>query len=74
MLAELPELGSLIRRQIASLAGLAPCTRRSGQWRGKSFIESGRASVRTALYMAAATASRCNSPLAVFSPAVAGGG
>ena len=66
LLAELPELGSLTRRQIASLAGLAPCTRQSGQWRGKSFIEGGRASVRSALYMAAVTASRCNAPLTVF--------
>mgnify|MGYP006262641421 FL=1 len=48
------------------LAGLAPCTRQSGQWRGKSFIEGGRASVRSALYMAAVTASRCNPPLTVF--------
>ena len=38
LIAELPELGSLDRRQIAALAGLAPWTRQSGQWRGKSFI------------------------------------
>jgi transposase len=63
LLAELPELGRLNRRQIASLAGVAPYTRQSGQWRGKSFINGGRASVRQALYMAALSAARCNGPL-----------
>ena len=38
LIAELPELGTLDRRQIAALAGLAPWTRQSGKWRGKSFI------------------------------------
>jgi transposase len=66
MLAELPELGSLNRRQIAALAGLAPFTRQSGKWRGKSFIGGGRASVRTALFMAAMTAMRCNPTLRAF--------
>jgi transposase len=56
MLAELPELGSLGRRQIAALAGLAPFTRQSGRWRGKSFIGGGRASVRSVLFMAAMAA------------------
>jgi len=51
LLAELPELGTLDRRQIAALVGLAPWTRQSGQWRGKSFIGGGRASVRAALFM-----------------------
>jgi transposase len=46
LLAELPELGTLDRRQIAALAGLAPWTRQSGKWKGKSFIGGGRASVR----------------------------
>jgi transposase len=46
LIAELPELGSLDRRQIAALVGLAPWTRQSGQWRGKSFIGGGRKSVR----------------------------
>ena len=41
LIAELPELGSLDRRQIAALVGLAPWTRQSGQWRGKSFIAVG---------------------------------
>jgi len=66
MLAELPELGTLNRRQIAALAGLAPFTRQSGKWRGKSFIGGGRASVRTALFMAAMTAMRCNPVLRAF--------
>ena len=66
MLAELPELGSLNRRQIAALAGLAPFTRQSGRWRGKSFIGGGRASVRAALFMAAMTAMRHNPVLRTF--------
>ena len=45
-LAELPELGRLTRREIASLAGVAPFTRQSGQWKGKSMIAGGRAPVR----------------------------
>jgi transposase len=66
MLAELPELGQLDRRQIAALAGLAPFTRQSGQWRGKSFIGGGRASVRAVLFMAAMTAMRHNPLLRAF--------
>jgi transposase len=65
-LAELPELGSLNRREIASLAGLAPFTRQSGRWKGKSMIGGGRASLRAALYMAALSAIRCNRSLKVF--------
>jgi len=66
LLAEMPELGRLTRRQIASLAGLAPWTRQSGKWRGKSFTGGGRASVRTVLFMAALTATRCNPLLKAF--------
>jgi transposase len=66
LLAEMPELGTLDRRQIAALAGLAPWTRQSGQWRGKSFIGGGRASVRSALFMAAMVASRHNPNLKSF--------
>jgi transposase len=65
-LAEVPELGSLDRRRIASLAGLAPYTRQSGRWKGKSMIGGGRAAVRTALYMAALSASRYNPALKLF--------
>jgi transposase len=66
LLAELPELGSLDRRQIAALAGLAPWTRQSGQWRGKSFIAGGRAGVRAALFMGAMVAARHNPILKAF--------
>ena len=66
LLAEMPELGSLSRRQIASLAGLAPWTRQSGKWRGKSFTGGGRSSVRTVLFMAALVAKRCNPALKAF--------
>ena len=66
MLAELPELGSLDRRKIAALVGLAPFTRQSGNWRGKSFIGGGRASVRAVLFMAAMTAMRHNPVLRAF--------
>jgi transposase len=66
MLAELPELGSLDRRQIAALAGLAPFTRKSGKWCGKSFISGGRASVRAILFMGAMTAMRWNPTLRAF--------
>jgi transposase len=60
VLADLPELGRLTRREIASLVGIAPFTRQSGKWKGKSMIEGGRPSVRSALYMAALSAIRCN--------------
>jgi transposase len=66
MLAELPELGSLDRRKIAALVGLAPFTRQSGKWRGKSFIGGGRASVRAVLFMAAMSAMRRNPTLRAF--------
>jgi transposase len=66
LIAEMPELGTLDRRQIAALAGLAPWTRQSGQWKGRSFIGGGRTSVRTALYMGAVTASRHNPVLKAF--------
>lgn len=66
LIAALPELGSLDRRQIASLVGLAPFTRQSGKWRGKSFIGGGRANVRAALFMGALVASRHNRVLKAF--------
>ncbi len=65
-LAEVPELGSLNRREIASLAGVAPFTRQSGRWKGKSMIGGGRAPLRAALYMAALSAIRCNQTLKAF--------
>jgi transposase len=66
VLAELPELGRLNRRQVAALAGLAPHPRQSGQWNGKASIGGGRAALRRALYMAALSASRYNSHLSAF--------
>lgn len=66
LLADLPELGKLGRGEIAALAGLAPYTRQSGKWKGKSFIGGGRASVRTALFIAAQVAKRHNPVLKVF--------
>lgn len=66
LIADLPELGALSRKQIAALAGLAPFTRQSGQWKGRSFIGGGRASVRTVLFMGAMTAMRHNPVLKAF--------
>lgn len=66
LIADMPELGSLDRRQVSALAGLAPYTRQSGQWRGKSFISGGRACVRTVLFLAAQVAKRHNPPLKLF--------
>jgi transposase len=66
MIAEMPELGRLNRREIAALAGLAPFTRQSGRWRGKSFIGGGRTTVRTALFMGAFVAVRFNPLLKRF--------
>jgi transposase len=74
MLAELPELGRLDRRRIAALAGLAPWTRQSGQWCGKSFIGGGRSSVRSSLFVAAMVAARHNPMLKLFHQRLIGAG
>jgi transposase len=66
LMAELPELGRLNPKQIAALAGLAPFTRQSGTWRGKSFISGGRTAVRAALFMGALVAARYNPTLKAF--------
>jgi transposase len=66
VLATMPELGQLNRRQAAALAGLCPYNRDSGQWAGKRCISGGRAEVRRALYMAALSASRSNHLLKPF--------
>ena len=66
LIAELPELGQLGRKQIAALAGLAPFTRQSGQWHGRSFIGGGRSAVRTVLFMGAMVAKRRNPVLKAF--------
>lgn len=60
MLAELPELGTLSRKKIAALVGVAPLNRDSGTIRGSRICWGGRASVRQVLYMAATSAVRCN--------------
>lgn len=66
LIAELPELGQLDRRQVAALVGVAPWTRQSGQWRGRSFTGGGRSRVRSALFMAALVAIRHNPALKAF--------
>ena len=58
LLARMPELGELTRSSAASLAGLAPVTRESGAWKGRSFIQGGRHRVRRRLYMPALAAIR----------------
>ena len=60
LLAHLPELGTLDRREIAALVGVAPFNRDSGTLRGKRTVWGGRARVRAALYMGALVASRFN--------------
>jgi transposase len=64
LIAELPELGRLDRRKIASLAGLAPINRDSGTLRGRRAIAGGRSTVRAALYMAVMVSIRHKLPLA----------
>jgi transposase len=66
LLAELPELGHLNRKQIAALVGVAPFNRDSGRMRGKRAIWGGRATVRTVLYMAALSAKRFNPAIRTF--------
>lgn len=66
LLAALPELGALDRREISAWVGVCPLNRDSGQYRGHRSIVGGRAVVRTALYMATVTASRCNPVITAF--------
>ncbi len=66
LIAELPELGTLNRRQIAALVGVAPFNRDSGVLKGKRTIWGGRAGVRAGLYMATLTAVRCNPAIKTF--------
>lgn len=63
LIVEMPELGELDGKQAASLAGLAPITRESGGWKGRSRIQGGRASLRCGLYMPALVALRINPDL-----------
>ncbi|MBE9141588.1 IS110 family transposase [Nodosilinea sp. LEGE 07088] len=66
LLAELPELGHLTGKQIAALAGLAPFNRDSGRYRGQRTTWGGRATVRSALYMAVLVAVRHNPPIRTY--------
>ena len=66
LLAQMPELGQLNRREVAALVGVAPFNRDSGRMRGKRAIYGGRRSVRHGLYMAALVAARHNPILRAF--------
>ena len=66
LIADLPELGTLDRKKIAALVGVAPFNRDSGTLRGRRTIWGGRANVRAALYMAALVASQHNPILRRF--------
>ena len=74
LLAQLPELGTLNRRQIAALAGVAPFNGDSGTYRGTRHIWGGRASVRAVLYMSTLAAVRCNPILRAFYQRLRGAG
>lgn len=74
LLAELPELGKLNRKQIAALVGVAPLNRDSGTMRGRRAVWGGRATVRGALYMAALVASRRNPKIREFYRRLRGAG
>ncbi len=72
LVALLPELGTLSRRQIASLVGVAPFDDDSGKRRGERCIQGGRAKVRHVLFMAAQIAMRHNPLIAAFAKRLAG--
>ena len=66
LIADLPELGRLSRREIAKLVGVAPLSRDSGTLRGRRFVQGGRAGVRAVLYMAALVATKRNVVIQAF--------
>jgi len=66
LLSQLPELGTLNRKQIAALVGVAPLNRDSGIMRGKRSVWGGRSSIRCALYMATLVATRFNPIISAF--------
>jgi transposase len=66
LLCSLPELGTINRKQLAALVGVAPLAVESGTLRGKAMIKGGRAHLRKALYMPVLSCIRCNQPLKMF--------
>lgn len=66
MVADLPELGTLGRKRIGALVGLAPFIRQSGRWKGQAHIGGGRPAVRTVLFLGAQVAKRHNPVLKAF--------
>ena len=66
LIGELPELGTLPRKQIAALVGVAPLARDSGVLKGKRLVWGGRAPVRAALFMGALVGTRCNPVIHAF--------
>lgn len=66
LIAELPELGKLNRREIAALVGVAPMANDSGTSRGRRRVQGGRFEIRRVLYMAALTAARYNPAIKAF--------
>ncbi len=66
LIAQLPELGTLSRKEIAALVGVAPLARDSGTLRGRRVVWGGRGAVRSALYMSALVASRRNPVIRAF--------
>jgi transposase len=74
LLADLPELGTLSRHQIAALVGVAPLNQDSGRFRGKRMVWGGRGRVRAALYMAALSATRYNPTIKAFYHRLCGAG
>lgn len=66
LLAELPELGLLSNKQIASLVGIAPFAHESGKYKGQRHIRGGRGQIRTVLYMATIASIRCNPTIRTF--------
>jgi transposase len=74
LLADLPELGKLGRKEVAALVGVAPLNRDSGLFRGRRQVWGGRSHVRTALYMAALVATRHNPVIKSFYQRLLSGG
>jgi transposase len=66
MIADLPELGSLNRKQVAALVGVAPFNNDSGSWKGRRRIWGGRSHLRSLLYMCVISGIRCNQKIQAF--------